>query len=61
MSHSIITIDIIRAKARAAHAQGRSRDDHGMNWHAAALPTWQEEWDRCEVARLEVQSLEERI
>lgn len=42
-----ISKDAIRAKARAAHAAGRSRDSHGFNWHAPALATWLEEFDRC--------------
>lgn len=48
---SIVTIDMVREIARAAHAAGRGRADHGMNWHAAALPHWLDEWDRCEAAR----------
>ena len=43
----IISKDAIRAKARAAHAAGRSRDEHGFNWHAPALATWLLEYDRC--------------
>jgi hypothetical protein len=50
MIHSIVTIEAIQAKARAAHAAGAGRDDHEMNWHSPALATWQEEWDRCEAA-----------
>lgn len=56
MSESIISIDHIRAKARAAHAAGHSRDDHHMNWHAPAARHWQEEWDRCEAETLETES-----
>lgn len=52
MSQSIVTIDHIQAKARAAHAEGKGRDDHGFNWHAPALRHWQAEWDRCEAARI---------
>jgi hypothetical protein len=48
MTELIVSLEHIRAKARAAHAAGAGRDDHHMNWHAAALPHWQEEWDRCE-------------
>lgn len=51
--HAIVTIDSIRAKAREAHAAGLGRDDHNMNWHAAALPHWLDEWDRCEAETLE--------
>lgn len=49
MTDPIISKDMIRAKARAAHARGAGRDDHGFNWHSAcAIATWQEEWDLCE-------------
>jgi hypothetical protein len=49
MTDPIISKALIKAKARAAHARGAGRDDHGFNWHAAcAIETWQEEWDRCE-------------
>ncbi|MDK6077920.1 hypothetical protein [Massilia varians] len=48
MTDPIISKDMIRDKARAAHARGAGRDDHGFNWHAeCAIATWQEEWDRC--------------
>jgi hypothetical protein len=50
MNDTIVPIEKIRAKARKAHAEGKGRDEHGFNWHAAALPVWQEEWDRCEAA-----------
>jgi hypothetical protein len=53
MSEFIVSIDHIREKARAAHAAGAGRDDHHMNWHAPALVTWQDEWDRCEAAQQE--------
>lgn len=53
MIPSIVSIDSIRAKARAAHAAGRGRDEHHMNWHAPALATWLDEWDRCEAEKLE--------
>jgi hypothetical protein len=42
----IVSMDAIRSKARAAYAAGRSRDSHGFNWHAPALPTWLAEYDR---------------
>jgi hypothetical protein len=42
----IISKDLIRAKAQRDHAAGLTRDDHGFNWHAAALPIWIEEFDR---------------
>ena len=60
MDNAIITRDMIRAKARSAHARGAGRDGHGFNWHSTeAIKVWQAEWDRCEVARLEAQQLEE--
>lgn len=51
MSQSIVSLASIQAKARAAHAAGAGRDEHHMNWHAAALPHWQSEWDRCEAEK----------
>jgi hypothetical protein len=50
MDHSIIPRSAICAKAQAAFARGAGRDEHGFNWHAAAVPTWQAEWDRCAAA-----------
>lgn len=48
MDHPIISIDMIREKARTAFARGAGRDDHGFNWHSTAvISTWQHEWDRC--------------
>lgn len=59
MDTPIITKDFIREKARNAFAKGAGRDDHGFNWHSTeAIEVWQEEWDRCAVARLEEQQLE---
>lgn len=43
---SIISREQIRERARRAFAAGKSRDDHDMNWNAAALPTWLAEYDR---------------
>lgn len=60
MDEPMISRDAIRAKARSAHARGVGRDGHGFNWGAVgAIEVWQEEWDRCEVARLENQQLEQ--
>lgn len=42
----IISHEVIRAKAKRAYAAGKGRDEHGFNWHAAAVSVWQEEWDR---------------
>lgn len=48
MDHSIISRDMIKAKAREAFARGAGRDDHGFNWHSTAvIATWQHEWDLC--------------
>jgi len=47
---TIISRDMIQAKARAAFARGAGRDDHGFNWHSIdAIATWQEAWDACAV------------
>lgn len=43
----IISRDLIEAKARKAFFDGLPRSAHKMNWHAAALPTWLAEYDRC--------------
>lgn len=43
----IVSIDHIKAKARANFAAGRKRNEHGMNPWAPALKTWLAEWDRC--------------
>lgn len=49
MTDPIISKDMIRAKAREAHARGVGRDEHNFNWHSAcAIAAWQEEWDLCE-------------
>ena len=49
MTEPIISKDMIRAKARAAHARGVGRDGHGFNWHSeTAIAVWQDEWDWCE-------------
>lgn len=48
MDTSIISRDMIKAKARDAFARGVGRDDHGFNWHSTAvISTWQHEWDLC--------------
>lgn len=48
MDESIISLDMIRAEARAAFNRGAGRDDHNFNWHAtAAIAAWQAEWDTC--------------
>ena len=55
MDTSIISIDMIRAKARAAFDRGVDRDGHNFNWHSTdAIATWQTEWDRCAAEQLEV-------
>lgn len=42
----IISRELIREKARDDFAAGKGRDEHGFNWHAAALEDWQQEWDK---------------
>lgn len=44
---SIVTREHIRALARRAFAAGLGRDDHNMNWHAAALREWRDQYDLC--------------
>jgi hypothetical protein len=53
MCDPIISSDAIRAKAQSDYAAGKGRDEHGFNWHAAAIETWQQEWDRCAEQQLE--------
>jgi hypothetical protein len=55
MDQPIISRDAIRAKARRAFKRGAGREDHGMNEGSPAIADWQDEWDQCEVARLEQQ------
>lgn len=55
MNDQIIPRDRVREKARRAFADGKGRDDHNMNWHAAAVPVWQAEWDRCDRERADDQ------
>lgn len=47
MDDPIISRDMIRARARKAFAQGRGRDEHGMNPGSPAVVDWQDEHDRC--------------
>lgn len=42
----IISRDTIRARARGAFEAGKGRDEHGFNWHSAAVEVWQAEWDK---------------
>lgn len=46
MDLPIISRETIRARARRAFTAGLGRDEHNMNWHAAAVVVWQGEWDR---------------
>lgn len=46
MGDIIIGQDTIRRMAREAFERGDPRDSHGFNWHAPALNTWLEEYDR---------------
>ena len=48
MDTSIISLDMIRAKARAAFDRGAGRDEHHFNWHSTeTIAIWQAEWDKC--------------
>jgi hypothetical protein len=48
MDQSIISRDMIEAKARAAFRRGVGREEHNFNWHSTeAIAVWQAEWDRC--------------
>jgi len=54
MDTPIISLDMIRAKARAAFARGVGRDGYNFNWHSTdAIATWQAEWDRCAAEQCE--------
>lgn len=44
---TIVTRAHIEQKAADAFARGVKRHEHGMNWHALALPVWLPAWDRC--------------
>ena len=60
MEGSIISRDMIREKARAAHARGATRDQHGFNWFCTAvISTWQHEWDLCEAEKQQATQLAE--
>jgi hypothetical protein len=52
MDEPIFSLAITQESARNAHARGAGRNDHNMNWHAARVPVWQAEWDRCEDSRV---------
>jgi len=60
MDGSIISRDIIRAKARRAFEQGRGRASHDMNPGSPALVDWLDEYDRCTREALEQLLTEER-
>jgi hypothetical protein len=47
---TIVSIDHIRNKGRAAALRGDKRDSHGMNWLAAALPHWLSGFDSVKQA-----------
>lgn len=47
MADQIVSVDMIKAKARDAYARGAGRDDHNFNPGAPAIDAWQAEWDRC--------------
>jgi hypothetical protein len=46
----IVTIAEIQRRARKAFFAGHTRDSHGFNWHAPALATWLEEYDRLDLS-----------
>lgn len=48
---SIISKEVIKRRARDAFKRGAGRNDHGFNWHAEAVGTWQEEFDRLAAAK----------
>lgn len=58
--NSIVSRAHIRSMARRAFEAGRSRDDHGMNWHAPALTDWLAEYDRLASERSRDSQLELR-
>jgi len=48
MDQAIVSLDMIRAKARAAFGRGVGRDEHNFNWHSTdTIAIWQAEWDKC--------------
>ena len=48
MDQAIVSLDMIRAKARAAFDRGVDRDGHNFNWHSTeTIAIWQTEWDKC--------------
>ena len=52
MDEPVISLGMIRAKARAAFNRGAGRDDHNFNWHStAAIAAYQAEWDACSAAQ----------
>jgi hypothetical protein len=40
--------ELLAKKFEGDHEKGRSRDDHGFNWHAASIKHYEAVWDRCE-------------
>ena len=46
--YAIITMAQQRERGARAFMLGKSRDSHGMNWHAPALQAWQDGWDKAE-------------
>ena len=48
MDQAIVSLDMIRAKARAVFHRGVDRDGHNFNWHSTdTIAVWQAEWDKC--------------
>jgi hypothetical protein len=50
MAHSIISLDAIRAHARAEFGRGGSRDAHNQVPGSPAHDEWLAEYDRCALA-----------
>ncbi len=46
MTESIISREVIKARARAAFLRGQDRNSHAMNPGAPALADWLAEYDR---------------
>jgi len=48
MDQAIVSLDMIRTKARAAFDRGVGRDGHNFNWHSTeTIAIWQAEWEKC--------------
>lgn len=52
MTDQIVSRAQMRARGRAAFADGRGRDEHGMNLGAPAVAEWHEGWDSANAERI---------